>query len=155
MAKYAESILYYDSAIVLYDGLIRSTTKKDPSTYQFDKTECLLGLSLSLSKLYQFHESTQYLLKAIQDIENLNDKRKKVYLGTIYANIASNYYELEQFENSLRYDKRVCLILNQDDNDELYVIGNLFVADDFSGLSQFDSSSVYLEKVRPIVMQVE
>jgi len=153
MTKYPESILYYDSAIVLYDGLIRSTTKKDPSTYQFDKTESLLGLSLSLSKLYQFHESTQYLLKAIQDIENLNDKRKKVYLGTIYANIASNYYDLEDFENSLRYDKMGLPYLDRSEDEEVYVVGHLFVADDFSALSQFDSSSAYLEKVRPIVMQ--
>jgi signal transduction histidine kinase len=155
LTKYQAAILYYDSAIALYDRLINSpkTAKIDPINYLFEKTKCLIGLGLTSSKLYHFHESTQYLLKAIVDIENLNDKRKKVYLGKIYADIASNYYDLEEFENSLKYDKLGLPYLDRSEDEEVYVVGHLFVADDFSALSQFDSSSAYLEKMRPIVIR--
>ncbi len=56
--------------------------------------------------------------------------------------------------NLVEYDKKALPYLNLDDNVDLYVIGNLFMADDYSGLSKFDSSSVYLEKVRPVVMKL-
>jgi tetratricopeptide (TPR) repeat protein len=37
---------------------------------------------------------------------------------------------------------------------DLFVVGHLFVADDYSSLSQFDSSFFYLDKVRPVVEQL-
>ena len=157
MAKYKESRVHFDSAIILFNGLIDSA-KQDPDklkTYKFGKTDCLISKGLLSAKLYNYQESIQYYLDAIAGIENIEGNEKNVYLASIYADIASDYYELEQFEHALKYDKQGLPYLNQHDNVDTYVIGHLFVADDFSGLSQFDSSSVYLEKVRPIVMQLD
>jgi signal transduction histidine kinase len=157
MAKYDESRAHFDSAIVLYNSLINSV-KPGASlieTYKFNRTECLTGKGLLAAKLYHYQESIQYYLEAIAGLEELEGNEKNDYLATLYADIASDYYELEQFENALKYDKQGLPYLNQHDNIDLYVIGHLFVADDFSGLFQFDSSSVYLEKVRPIVMQLD
>jgi len=155
-AKYTESLAYYDSAIALYNGLINSTPPAlaQFEVYQFEKTECLIGKALSSAKLYHYQESTQYCLEGIAGIEHTKGDKKNVLLAMLHADIASNYYELEQFENSLQYDKLGLAYLNPKDDVDVYVIGHLFVADDFSALSQFDSSSVYLEKVRPIVMQL-
>jgi signal transduction histidine kinase len=155
MARYAVSLLYYDSAIVLYNGLITSakSASAEVETYQFEKTDCLIGKALSSAKLYHFQESTQYCLEGIAGISEKKGSKKNVYLATLHADIASNYYDLEQFENSLKYDKLGLVYLNRNDDIDVYVIGHLFVADDFSALSQFDSSWVYLEKVRPIVIQ--
>ena len=154
--KYPESNSSFDSAIVLFNVLINSG-EKDPAKnklYKFAKTDCLIGKGLLAAKLYHYHESIQYYLQAIAGIENIDGKEKNDHLATLYADIASDYYELEQFENALEYDKKALPYLNQDDNADMYVIGNLFIADDYSGLSMFDSSSVYLEKVRPVVMQL-
>jgi two-component system NarL family sensor kinase len=155
-AKYIESLLYYDSAIALYNGLINAVRAAPDQLdmYQFEKTDCLIGKALSSAKLYHYEESTQYCLEGIASIEHVKGNKKNVSLATLHADIASNYYELEQFENSLQYDKRGLAYLNPNDDIDVYVIACLFVADDFSALSQFDSSSVYLEKVRPIVMQL-
>jgi two-component system NarL family sensor kinase len=156
MAKYNESEACFDSAIVLYNSLINSE-KQDAGqleTYKIDKTDCLTGKGLLAAKVYHYQESIQYYLEAIAGIENLKGNKKNSYLATLYADIASDYYEMEQFENALKYDKRALPYLNKDENVDVYVIGHLFVADDFSALSQFDSSSMYLEMVRPIVMQL-
>ncbi len=155
-AKYTASLLYYDSAIALYNGLINSAPPASAQfeIYQFEKTDCLTGKALSSAKLYHYQESTQYCLEGIARIEHIKSAKKNVSLATLHADIASNYYELEQFENSLLYDKLGLTYLNPNDDIDVYVIGHLFVADDFSALSQFDSSSVYLEKVRPVVMQL-
>jgi two-component system, NarL family, sensor kinase len=156
LAKYTESLAYYDSAIVLYNGLITfaKPASMQSETYKFEKTDCLIGKCLSSAKLYHYQESTGSCLEGIAGIEDIKGSRKNVYLATLHADIASNYYELEQFGNSLKYDKLGLAFLNQADDIDVYVIAHLFVADDFSALSQFDSSSVYLEKVRPIVMQL-
>ena len=64
--------------------------------------------------------------------------------------IIMNWSNLKQRLNMI---ERRCLILMHDNNADLYVVGNLFVADDYSGLSMFDSSSVYLEKVTPCCIE--
>lgn len=156
LAKYPEANAQFDSAIVLFNQLINSG-EKDPSknlAYKFGKTDCLTGKGLLASKLYRYQESIQYYLEAIAGIENTGGKGKNDYLATLFADLASDCYELEQFEAALAYDKRALPYLNPDDNADLYVIGNLFIADDYSSLSMFDSSSAYLEIVRPLVMKL-
>jgi signal transduction histidine kinase len=155
-SKYDASRMSYDSAIVLYNGLINQANVVPAKTesYKFDKAECLTGKGLLLAKLYNYQESIQNYLEAIAGIEDIKGTGKNDHLATLYADIASNYYELEQFDNALKYDQLGLLYLNRNTNTDLYVIGHLFVADDFSGLLQFDSSAAYLEKVRAIVMQV-
>jgi signal transduction histidine kinase len=157
MAKYDASHLSYDSAAVLYNELINSANSVSAQTdiYKLDKADCLTGKGLLLAKVYKYQESIQYYLEAIAGIENIKGNSKNNYLATLYGDIASNYYELEQFENALKYDKQGLLYLNRNTNTDLYVIGSLFVADDFSALSQFDSSSAYLEKVYPIVIELD
>jgi two-component system, NarL family, sensor kinase len=155
-AKYSEANSHFDSAIILFDRLI-SSGEKDPvknKTYRFGKTLCLTGKGLLMSKIYRYQESIQYYLEAIAGIESIEGKEKNEYMATLYADLASDYYELEQFETALAYDKKALPYLDPDNNADLYVVGNLFVADDYSGLSKFDSSSVYLEKVRPLAMKL-
>jgi two-component system, NarL family, sensor kinase len=155
-AKYTTAILYYDSAIVLYNEVMNEETEifATVEKYQLEKTNCLIGKALVSAKLYHFQESTAYCLEGIAGIEHIKGNKKNALLATLHADIASNYYDLEQFENSLQYDKLGLVYLNRNEDIDVYVIGHLFVADDFSALSQFDSSSVYLEKVRPVVMQL-
>jgi two-component system, NarL family, sensor kinase len=155
MVKYEEAGVCFDSAMLMYDKLINSSgqNKKKLQTYKFDKVQCLIGKGLLAAKQYNYQESIRYYLQGIADIENIEGNEKNSYLANLYADIASDYYELEQFENALKYDKKGLQYLHPDDNIHLYVVGHLFVADDFSALLQFDSSSAYLEKVRPIVMQ--
>ena len=157
MAKYDEALLSLDSSIALYDQLLTAfkTASKQLDSYKFDKADCLTTKGLILARRYNYQESIQNYLKAIAGIEDIKGKAKNDYMARLYANISSNYYELEQFENALKYDKQGLLFVNRDINADMYVIANLFVADDFNGLSQYDSSAVYLEKVRSIVIQLD
>lgn len=157
LASYNEAQLYHDSAMVLFDRLIVSAgdNLKTGVKYQLAKADILTSKGLVAAKQYRYHESFQYYLEGIAGIEHLPGTEKNEALATLYIDIASNYYELEQFEESLRYDKQMLNYLDSNANMDLYVIGNLFVADDFSSLSQFDSSSWYLEKVRPNVERIK
>jgi len=156
LAKYPGSKSCFDSALVLFDGLINSGEKNPVKidAYKFAKTNCLTNKGLLAAKLYRYQESIQYYLEAIAGIENIEGKGKNSYMATLYADLASDYYELEQFENALEYDKKALPYLNGDDDADLYVVGNLFIADDYSALLKFDSSSAYLEKVRPVVLRL-
>lgn len=156
MAKYNASRTHFDSAIVMYDRLLHSKTAdaKDLGKYMNDKTDCLAGKGLLSAKLFNYQESIQYYLEGIRVIEESGQREKNDYLARLYSDIASNYYELEQFENALEYDKQGVTYVDKETNLDLYLIGHLFVADDFSALSQFDSSSVYLQKVGPTIMKL-
>jgi two-component system NarL family sensor kinase len=152
-ANYNIALLYHDSAMALFDRLIISARNepKAEAKYKLAKADCLTSKGLVAAKQYRYHESLQYYLEGISGIEHQAGTEKNKVLATLYIDISSNYYELEQFEESLKYDKQVLNYVDSNDNMDLYVVGNLFVADDFSSLSQFDSSSRYLEKVRPVV----
>ena len=155
-ARYNESGRYYDSAIALYNGLM-DAGKQDAgkkTAYLFGKTDCLIGKGLLAAKIYKYQQSIQYYIDAIAGVEQLEGSQKNEYMATLYADIASNYYELEQFEDALKYDKLGLPYLNLKENVERFVIGNLFVADDLNALMQFDSCWFYLEKVRPVVTQL-
>jgi len=156
LAKYAASKLYFDSAIAVFDGLINSGEQNQVkrTAYKFAKTDCLTNKGLLAAKLYRYQESIQYYLQAIAAIEGIEGNSKNNHMATLYADLASDYYELEQFETALEYDRKALPYLDMNDNPDLFIIGNLFVADDYSGLSIFDSSSMYVEKVRPLVMRL-
>ena len=101
--KYNDSGLYFDSAIVSYSELIQAAKqdakKKEACLYY--KTDCLIGKGLIAAKLYNYQQSIQCYLDAITSIENIEGNKKNDYLATLYADIASNYYELEQFDPNL------------------------------------------------------
>ena len=96
IAKYTESLSYYDSAIAIYNTLITvAKTASSPfEKYIFEKTDCLIGKALSSAKMYHYQESTGYCLDGIAGVEDIKGNRKNVYLATLHADIASNYYEL-------------------------------------------------------------
>ena len=158
LATYSEAQLYHDSAIVLYDRLIKLAIDdpKAEAKYKLGKTNFLIGKGLVAAKQYRYHESFQYYLEGIAGIENMPGKEKNDLMATLYLDIASNYYELEQFEESLKYDKQILPYLDSNANIDMYVIGNLF--------SQLQTISAafhnlilrprYLETVRPIVVRL-
>jgi len=152
LAKYDESKAHYDTALALYDELI--TSSKNPSQLNYNKlsrADCLNGLGLLSAKLYYFQESIKYYLQAIESIEDVSTPERDIKLLYLYANIASDYYELEDFANALKFDLASLNYLNPKDDIDGFVIGHLFVADDYGGLLQFDSAFTHLEKIRPIV----
>jgi len=152
MAKYNESRRSYDSSLLLYDLLLKSaTTPEQIKKYKLGKADGLIGKGLLSAKLYFFQESIQYYLQAIASMDDIDGDEKSSRLLILYADIASDYYELEEFDQALKYDRMGLAYVNPEYDIDGYVISNLFVADDFSGLSQFDSSFAYLNKVRPIV----
>jgi two-component system NarL family sensor kinase len=152
LAKYDESRANYDTALALYNELIISSKNTTHLNYnKLARADCLSGLGLLSAKLYYFQESIKYYLDAIESIRDINTPEKDNKLLYLYANIASDYYELEDFANALKNDRESLNYLNPKEDIDGYVIGHLFVADDYGGLSQFDSAFAHIEKIRPIV----
>jgi two-component system NarL family sensor kinase len=155
-AKYSEALKVCDAAIALSKELLQ---KKNNDKYtldkcQFDIARTLITKGLVYAKQYEYNESVKCYVESIKMFEKINDSKNNTSVAHIYTSISSNYYELEQYENALEYDKEALQFLDQNRDVDLFVVGHLFVADDYSSLSQFDSSFFYLDKVRPIVMQL-
>ena len=156
LAKYEESRSSYDTAITLYEELMRlSKNEEELNKHKLATVDCLTGLGLLSAKLFYFQESIRYYLDAIESISDVkNTKERDSRLLYLYLNIASNYYELEDFSSSLKYDKQSLKHVDEKQDIDGYITGHLFVADDYSGLLQFDSSFAYLEIVRPLVAKL-
>jgi two-component system NarL family sensor kinase len=153
-SKYRDAATYYDTSLALYEHLKKfENNPVKLEQFAYDKTDCLIGRGLVSAKLYQYQESIKYYLDAIATVEPLPGDKKNTYLSTLYADIGSDYYELEQFDNALAFDKQGLHYLSET-NLESFLVGNLFVADDYSSLLQFDSSSLYLERVRPLLLRL-
>ena len=155
-AKYSEALKVCDSAIALSKDLWQ---KKNDHKYisdkcQFDIAQTLITKGLVYAKQYEYNESVKCYVESIKMFEKINDSRNNMSVAHNYTSISSNYYELEQYELALEYDKQALQFLDQNKDVDLFVVGHLFVADDYSSLSQFDSSFLYLNKVRPIVEQL-
>lgn len=154
MAKYNEALRFYDTALQLYTELAEvANDTSGRNDYMISKADCFIGRGLLSAKLYYFQESIQYYLQAIEILLQVKGPQKNPKLTNVYGNIASDFYELEEFEHALVYDKKALPYLSKTDPDG-YIVGYLFVADDFSGMSQFDSAFTYLEEVRDMVTKV-
>src|ERR1044072_997030 len=155
-AKYAEALKVCDSAITLSKDLLQ--TKNDDkyilNNGRFDIAQTLITKGLVYAKQYEYNESVKCYVESIKMFERINDPGNNMSVAHIYTSISSNYYELEQYPLALEYDKKALQFLDRDRDVDLFVVGHLFVADDYSSLSEFDSSFLYLDKVRPIVKQL-
>lgn len=152
LAKYDESFRSTDSAIMYYDVVLNSKNSYIAlvEKARTQKANCLIVKGALFAKRFQFQESIKYYLQSIQEWEKTNDPGRDASIATIYNNISSDYFELEQFENALQYDLKALPYRLKKEN-ELLAIGYLFVADDYGGLLKFDSADVYIEKARPLV----
>jgi len=155
-AKYSQALTICDSAIALSKEL--SQNKKNGKNIlnkcQFDIAQTLITKGLVYAKQYEYNESIKCYVESIKMFEKINDSKNNTSVGHIYTSISSNYYELDQYELALEYDKQALQFLDRNKDIDLFVVGHLFVADDYSSLSRFDSAFLYLDKVRPIVMQL-
>ncbi len=155
-SQYDEALAACDTAIAGSEQLIhaKKVNRYTVERCRADIAQTLVTKGLICAKQYKYNESIQYYLKSIGLFEAINNPDNNSSVAHIYTSISSNYYELEQFDDALIYDKMALPYLSKEQNIDLFVIGYLFVADDYSSLSKFDSSYSYLEKVRPIVQQL-
>lgn len=152
LAKYDSSFQCTDSAILFYDAVLNSKKSNAAkiAKARTQKANCLIEKGVLFAKRFQFQESVKYYLASIREWEKSNDPGRDESIATIYNNISSDYFELEQFQNALEYDLKA-LPFREKKNNDLLAIGYMFVADDYGGLLKFDSAERYIEKARPLV----
>ncbi len=155
-SKYDEAFAICDSAIALSEQLVhtKKISKNIADRCRADIAQTLVTKGLICAKQFKYNESIQYYVQSIGLFEAINDGNNNSSIAHIYTSVSSNYYELEQFEDALKYDKMALPFLSKEQNIDQFVVGYLFVADDYSALSKFDYSSIYLEQIRPIVQQL-
>ena len=153
-ARYDDAQKMADSAIGLFQRLSEISAAPIAVRCKTDIAQTLITKGLICAKRYQYFESIENYIQSLRLFSRISDPKNNVAIGHVYTSISSNYYELEQFENALTYDKLALAYFDSNLDIDLYVIGHLFVADDFSGLSGFDSSFHYLKIVEPTVLRL-
>jgi tetratricopeptide (TPR) repeat protein len=126
-AKYSEALKFCDSAVTLSKALSRkkSNDKYILNKCEFDIAQTLITKGLVYAKQYEYNESVKCYVESIKMFEKINDPKNNTSVAHIYTSISSNYYELEQYQLALEYDKRALQFLDQDKDVDLFVVGHL------------------------------
>ncbi len=144
------SIRDVDTAITYFEKVIHgSRPKKEVSDAKVYIATCLGQKADILSK--RGEESIPVYLAALEAWKASEDPRKNQAIGTYYGRISSLYFNLNQFDKALAYDKISLSYMLLCNNEEAIAWAHIYLCDDFAALNQLDSSVIYLARAKPTV----
>ncbi len=155
-ANYPAALVYIDSAIYLYENIIKSNAPDEKKQKaKFAIAGCGSHKGIIYNKLGKNDSAVTYFLNYINALESSDSPIKNQGIATAYNNIASCYYDLNNYGKAAGYDKAAIPYRILDRNEEMIAITYIFVADDFDNMRQFDSAVFYLSKAKPIVEKLQ
>ncbi len=155
-ANYSAALVYIDSAIYLYENIVKSNAPDEKKQYaKFAIAACGSHKGIIYNKLGKNDSAVTYFINYINALESSNSPIKNQGIATAYNNIASCYYDLNNYGKAAGYDKAAIPYRILDKNEEMIAISYIFVADDFDNMKQFDSAVFYLSNAKPIVEKLK
>src|SRR5450432_2182417 len=147
---------WLDTAILYYKkDIARKPSLHDLQQAQLAIATCQGQKGSIMSGGGRFKEAIAYYLDALDAWKASDEPNKNEAISIYYSNISSIYYELNQINKALEYDKDALPYRILAGNDDLLAYAYIYIADDYSNLAQEDSVLIYLEKSRPIVERLK
>jgi signal transduction histidine kinase len=144
--------VFLDSAIFYFNKCINGSSSADEiKNSKLQIASCLGQKADILGKRGRGEEAIAIYLKVLENWKASDDLRKNEAIGIYYGKISTTYYDLNQFDKALLYDKLSLASNLTSNNEEAAAWAYIYVCDDFSALNQLDSSFLYLAKAKPIV----
>ncbi|MEO5592009.1 MAG: histidine kinase, partial [Chitinophagaceae bacterium] len=145
--RYDLSVMDTDTAITYFQKVINSSRpKKEVSDAKLYIATCLGQKADILAK--RGEEAIPVYIAALEAWKASDDPRKNQAIGTYYGRISSLYFNLNQFDKALTYDKLSLSSMLLCNNEEAIAWAHIYVCDDFAALNQLDSSIAHLAKAK-------
>lgn len=144
--------LLLDTAISYFNKCINSSRPAgEINNAKLNIASCLGQKADILIKRGKGEEAITVFIAALEAWKASDDPHKNQAIGTYYGKISTTYYDLNQFEKALLYDKLSLASYLTENNEEAIAWAYLYVCDDFAALNKLDSSVLYLAKAKPTV----
>lgn len=151
-SQFPAALAYIDTAISLFKACIASSNSFEKIQYaKYAMASCNSDIGIVYNKQGKNEKAVTFFLEYIDIAKSSNLPEKNEGIASAYNNVASCYYDLNNFEKAVKYDKEALAYRILDKNEEMIAISNIFVADDLGNMKHFDSALIYLKKARPIV----
>lgn len=114
---------------------------------KYGSAEQKINAKMNLASIYSVSENQEMSIKinleAYNELERINSTSRK---STLAANLATSYFELQDYTNTKTWAKRAIELGNQLSYINSVIMGNYILGACFEKANQFDSASIYLEK---------
>ena len=146
---------FFDSAIFHFKKTINSKRPKQ----EIENAKLSMATSLAekaniLVKRGNSKEAIGVYLATLEAWKTSDDPRKNEAIGTYYTKISAIYYELNQYDKALLYDKISLSYFQTQSNEEAIAWAYIFISNDFIALKQMDSSLNYMALAKPLVNRI-
>lgn len=161
-ADIKQSLVYYDQTTLNFDSSIYFFSKavKD-NRFADEVARAKLSIATCkgqkadvLLKQGKSNEAISEYFNALEAWKSSDQPNKLDAIGTYYTKISTVYYDLNQFEKALEYDKKSLTYMLQGNDDERIAFSHIYICDDFYALKKTDSALAYLRKARPIIFKL-
>jgi two-component system, NarL family, sensor kinase len=142
----------FDTAIFYYRKAVNENRNNgEVKNAKLSIAECKGSKGDIILKQGKSKEAIAIYIEALEAWKASDDPEKMVAVGIYYSRIATVYYDLNQYDKALEYDKLSlsCQLLKN--NEEAIAWAYVYMCDDFYSLKQPDSALVYLAKAKPMV----
>lgn len=153
-AAYNRSFLYADSAIHFYKKLEKAADQKVSNEAAFLLAETVMIKGTAYSAMGQSEEAVKKYQESLHLFESSVSPMKSRKMATVYNNIATVFFLINQYEKGLEYDLKSIPYHIEAKNDEMLAYAYTYVASDYMRLGKNDSAKIYFDKADPIVKRL-
>lgn len=151
ISDYSKSLLYADSALFFYKKAQQSKDKSAKNEADFQVAETIMCIGAIYSAMGKSEEAVKRYQESLHLFEPLTHPLKERKMATVYNNIATVFFLINQYEKGLQYDLKSIPHHISAGNDEMLAYAYTYVASDYMRLQKQDSAKQYFEKAAPIV----
>lgn len=155
IADYNKSLLFADSALFFYKKAQQSKDKTAKNEASFQIAETIMGIGATYSAIGKTEEAVKKYQESLHLFEATTHPLKERKMATVYNNIATVFFLINQYQKGLEYDLKSIPHHIATGNDEMLAYAYTYVASDYMRLKKHDSAKQYFDKAAPIVNKLD
>jgi signal transduction histidine kinase len=148
---YNRSLMLADTALMFYYSALKSKDTSTINESKFQIAETVMVKGTIYSAMGKSEDALNKYMQSLQLFDSISHPLKSNKMATVYNNIATVFFLLEQYEKGLEYDVKSIAYHIEAGNDEMLAYAYTYVASDFMRLKQFDSAKKYFDEAAPVV----
>ncbi|MGB8190804.1 MAG: sensor histidine kinase [Chitinophagaceae bacterium] len=153
-AQFSNSLQLADTAISFYKKAGASKEKSTRDAASFQLAETIMSIGTTFSSMGKSEDAIKKYQESLQLFEATTSPLKTRKIATVYNNIATVFFLINQYEKGLEYDLKSIPYHIETRNDEMLAFAYTYVASDYMRLQKHDSAKRYFEKAAPIVTRL-
>lgn len=155
VGAYDRSFQLADSAIFFYKRLENDEHIPTRNAAGFQIAETVMAIGANYSAMGRSEDAIRKYQESLHLFEASASPLKTGKMATVYNNIATVFFLINQYEKGLEYDLKSIPYHIETKNEEMLALTYTYVASDYMRLARYDSAKVYFDLADPIVKRLD